>query len=116
MTIINGVLRLLPGTVGTSLSLVEESHNNFLLEHPHYTRPQEFRGMRVPEVLRSGDHSAISNWRKVQSELRTKERRPDLYEQWLLKRSSSNLEIDSSYSKQLWLEISKGYELQYPDW
>ena len=59
MTVINGVVRVLPGTVGTALSLVEESHSALLLEHPHYTRPAEFQGMAVPEVLRGGNHAAI---------------------------------------------------------
>jgi len=82
MTIINGVVRLLPGTVGTAASLVEESHSELLLEHPHYTRPAEFRGMAVPDVLRSGDHAAIDGWRQAQREQRTAERRPDLYARW----------------------------------
>lgn len=82
MTIINGVVRLLPGTVGTAASLVEESHSDLLLEHPHYTRPADFRGMTVPEVLRSGDHAAIKAWRQAQREERTKERRPDLHQRW----------------------------------
>ena len=82
MTIINGVVRLLPGTVGTAASLVEESHSELLLEHPHYTRPAEFRGMVVPDVLRSGDHAAIDGWRQAQREQRTAERRPDLYARW----------------------------------
>ena len=82
MTIINGVVRLLPGTVGTADSLVEESHSALLLEHPHYTRPAEFRGMAVPEVLRSGDHGGIAAWRQQQREQRTLERRPDLYARW----------------------------------
>jgi len=82
MTIINGVVRLLPGTVGTAASLVEESHSELLLEHPHYTRPAEFRGMAVPDVLRSGDHAAIDGWRQAQREQRTAERRPDLYGRW----------------------------------
>ncbi len=82
MTIINGVVRLLPGTVGTAASLVEESHSDLLLEHPHYTRPAEFRGMTVPEVLRSGDHAAIEAWRQAQREQRTRERRPDLHQRW----------------------------------
>ena len=88
MTIINGVLRLLPGTVGDNISLVEESHSDLLLEHPHYTRPAEFRGMQVPDVLRSGDHSAISDWRDQQRQRRTKDRRPDLYDQWLSNETS----------------------------
>lgn len=82
MTIINGVVRLLPGTVGTAASLVEESHSDHLLEHPHYTRPADFRGMGVPDVLRSGDHAAIEAWRQAQREQRTQERRPDLYRRW----------------------------------
>ncbi|MFM7647366.1 MAG: tRNA (guanosine(37)-N1)-methyltransferase TrmD [Cyanobium sp.] len=83
MTIINGVVRLLPGTVGTPASLDEESHSQLLLEHPHYTRPADFRGMAVPEVLRSGDHGAIARWRAKQQQERTRERRPDLYARWL---------------------------------
>ena len=82
MTIINGVVRLLPGTVGTAASLVEESHSDLLLEHPHYTRPADFRGMTVPEVLRSGDHAAIEAWRQAQREERTQARRPDLHQRW----------------------------------
>jgi tRNA (guanine-N1)-methyltransferase len=74
MTVINGVVRLLPGTVGAPDSLVEESHSTVLLEHPHYTRPADFRGMTVPAVLRSGDHGAIATWRQQQRELRTQER------------------------------------------
>ncbi|MFN9872231.1 MAG: tRNA (guanosine(37)-N1)-methyltransferase TrmD [Cyanobacteriota bacterium] len=83
MTIINGVVRLLPGTVGTAASLEEESHSSLLLEHPQYTRPAEFRGMEVPAVLRSGDHGAIARWRAEQQRLRTAERRPDLHARWL---------------------------------
>ena len=83
MTIINGVVRLLPGTVGSLDSLLNESHTDLLLEHPHYTRPAEFRGLSVPNVLRSGDHSAVANWRELQSRQRTKERRPDIYAKWL---------------------------------
>ena len=81
-TIINGVVRLLPGTVGTAASLVEESHSALLLEHPHYTRPASFRGMEVPAVLRSGDHGAIARWRAEQQQQRTRERRPDLFARW----------------------------------
>ena len=83
MTIINGVVRLLPGTVGTAASLEEESHSALLLEHPQYTRPAEFRSMEVPAVLRSGDHGAIARWRAEQQRLRTAERRPDLHARWL---------------------------------
>ena len=82
-TVINGVVRLLPGTVGSADSLLDESHTNLLLEHPHYTRPAEFRGMAVPQVLRSGDHAAVARWRQEQQQERTRQRRPDLYARWL---------------------------------
>lgn len=75
MVLINGVVRLLPGTVGSAASLVEESHSGLLLEHPHYTRPAEFRGLAVPEVLRSGDHGAIARWRAERQQERTRLRR-----------------------------------------
>jgi len=81
-TIINGVVRLLPGTVGTESCLEDESHSALLLEHPHYTRPAQFRGMEVPAVLRSGDHGAIARWRYAQQQQRTRERRPDLHARW----------------------------------
>lgn len=83
MVLINGVVRLLPGTVGTAASLEQESHSGPLLEHPHYTRPASFRGLEVPEVLRSGDHGAIARWRAEQQQQRTLERRPDLHSRWL---------------------------------
>ncbi|WP_320664963.1 tRNA (guanosine(37)-N1)-methyltransferase TrmD [Prochlorococcus sp. MIT 1223] len=88
LTIINGVTRLLSGTLGAPESLLEESHVDGLLEHPHYTRPAEFLGMKVPQVLKSGDHQAISKWRNQQKEQRTKIRRPALYEKWLLRNPS----------------------------
>ena len=91
MTVINGIVRLLPGTVGAADSLLDESHTELLLEHPHYTRPSIFNGMEVPHVLRNGDHSAISNWRKMQKEIRTKSRRPDLYNRWIQKKVSSRI-------------------------
>ena len=82
ITVINGVVRLLPGTLGSAESLKEESHNEFLLEHPQYTRPGLFRGLKVPEVLLSGNHQLIKDWRQNQREIRTKDRRPDLYKLW----------------------------------
>jgi tRNA (guanine-N1)-methyltransferase len=88
MVIINGVVRLLKGTVGTAACLEEESHSSMLLEHPHYTRPANFRGQEVPEVLRSGDHGAIARWRAEQQRERTRERRPDLYASWLEERKN----------------------------
>jgi tRNA (guanine-N1)-methyltransferase len=80
--IINGVVRLRPGTVGRQVCLEEESHSALLLEHPHYTRPASFRGLEVPAVLRSGDHGAIARWRLQQQQERTAERRPDLHARW----------------------------------
>ena len=88
MVIVNGVVRLIPGTLGAEESLLEESHTDLLLEHPQYTRPADFQGMQVPLVLRSGDHLAIATWRKKQRQLRTQERRPDLYAKWLDKQKS----------------------------
>jgi tRNA (guanine-N1)-methyltransferase len=82
MVVINGVVRLRPGTVGSATSLEEESHSDLLLEHPHYTRPPEFRGLTVPEVLRSGNHGAIALWRAQEQRRRTRQRRPDLWRRW----------------------------------
>jgi tRNA (guanine37-N1)-methyltransferase len=81
LALIDGVVRLLPGTVGKAASLVEESFEGGLLEYPHYTRPPEFRGWLVPEVLRSGNHKAIAQWRQEQRQERTQERRPDLFKE-----------------------------------
>ena len=75
LTIINGVSRLLPGTLGDPSSLNDESHNSSLLEYPHYTRPKNFRNMKVPDVLMSGNHMQIENWREQQKLKRTKIRR-----------------------------------------
>ena len=78
ISIINGLTRLLPGTLGDPGSLIDESHNSFLLEYPHYTRPQIFRKMKVPEVLISGNHNEIDRWRKEQMLKRNFQRRKDL--------------------------------------
>jgi tRNA (guanine37-N1)-methyltransferase len=83
LTIINGVVRLLPGTVGKEESLKAESFEAILLDYPQYTRPPEFRGWRVPDVLLSGNHAQIARWRLQQQIERTRDRRPDLYEIWL---------------------------------
>ncbi len=83
LTLINGVVRLLPGTVGKTDSLRYESFETPLLDYPQYTRPASFRGWEVPEVLLSGNHQAIAQWRREQQLERTRERRPDLYEQWV---------------------------------
>jgi tRNA (guanine37-N1)-methyltransferase len=76
--IIDAVARLVPGVIGCKASTEEESFSNGLLEYPQYTRPEEFRGLRVPEVLLSGNHAEIARWRRRQALLRTRERRPDL--------------------------------------
>ena len=78
MVVVDAVTRLLPGVLGDDESAHEESFSHGLLEYPQYTRPAEFRGMKVPEVLLSGNHAQIAKWRAEQSEQRTKERRPDL--------------------------------------
>ncbi|AAQ00398.1 MULTISPECIES: tRNA (guanosine(37)-N1)-methyltransferase TrmD [Prochlorococcus] len=111
MTIINGVLRLLPGTIGSAESLVDESHADGLLEHPHYTRPEIFRGLNVPKVLLSGNHAAISTWRQEKREQRTKERRPDLYELWVAKEASNKTRIDLSGFTSVPFRIGNGYDI-----
>ncbi|GMQ85729.1 MAG: tRNA (guanosine(37)-N1)-methyltransferase TrmD [Acidimicrobiia bacterium] len=78
LAIIEGVTRLLPGVVGNPESIASESFRDGLLEEPQYTRPAEFRGWVVPEVLLSGDHGKVDEWRVQQREKRTRERRPDL--------------------------------------
>ena len=82
LALINGVVRLLPGTVGKPASLQAESFETPLLDYPHYTRPAQFRQWAVPDVLRSGDHGAIAQWRRQQQLERTQQRRPDLFERW----------------------------------
>ena len=78
MVIIDAVTRLLPGVLGDDESSHDESFSHDLLEYPHYTRPADFRGMKVPEILLSGNHAEIEKWRREQAKARTKERRPDL--------------------------------------
>ena len=80
ISIINGLTRLLPGTLGNIGSLQDESHNNLLLEYPQYTRPQTFRNMKVPDVLIRGNHKEIDLWRKDEMLKRTCKRREDLIE------------------------------------
>ena len=78
MVVIDTVTRLLPGVLGDDASSSEESFSHGLLEYPQWTRPAEFRGMKVPEVLVSGNHAEIARWRAEQAKARTQERRPDL--------------------------------------
>jgi tRNA (guanine37-N1)-methyltransferase len=80
LTVLDAVVRILPGVMGNAASGTHESFETGLLEHPHYTRPQEFEGRGIPPVLTSGNHAAIEKWRHEQALALTKERRPDLLE------------------------------------
>jgi tRNA (guanine37-N1)-methyltransferase len=82
LMLLDACIRLLPGVMGADSSGVEESFEQGLLEYPHYTRPQNWEGRMIPEVLRSGDHAKIAAWRKSQSEIDTRLRRPDLWERY----------------------------------
>lgn len=83
IAVLEAVVRLLPGAVGEPASIEEESFSMGLLEYPQYTRPQEFRGMGVPDVLLSGHHAKIVEWRRAQAIERTRRRRPDLWQKYL---------------------------------
>jgi tRNA (guanine37-N1)-methyltransferase len=83
MVLLDAVVRLLPGVMGNAESGAFESFETGLLEHPHYTRPREFEGLSIPEVLTSGDHARIDRWRREQAEALTRERRPDLWRRHL---------------------------------
>lgn len=91
LTVIDAVARLLPGVLGDPTGAITDSHASGLLEHPHYTRPAEFRGWEIPEVLKSGDHARIEKWRRQQSLLRTAQRRPDLLERADLSKKDKQL-------------------------
>jgi tRNA (guanine37-N1)-methyltransferase len=80
LILMDAISRLIPGVLGDPDGAMDDSHANGLLEYPHYTRPPEYRGWTVPEILLSGDHARIEKWRHEQSLLRTLERRPDLLE------------------------------------
>jgi tRNA (guanine37-N1)-methyltransferase len=85
MAVVDACVRLLPGVLGNEASTIDESHNpstGGLLEYPHYTRPPEFRGARVPEVLVRGNHAEIARWRRDRAIERTRARRPDLWERF----------------------------------
>jgi tRNA (guanine37-N1)-methyltransferase len=79
MVVVDVVSRLVPGVLGADTSIQEESHSENLLEYPHYTRPPEFRGWRVPDILLSGHHAQVARWRRKESLRRTRQRRPDLF-------------------------------------
>src|SRR5687768_765213 len=83
MVVVDAVVRLLPGALGAEHGAADESFADGLLEYPQYTRPREFRGMKVPDILLSGNHAAIAKWRLEQRKARTQERRADLWQAWL---------------------------------
>jgi tRNA (guanine37-N1)-methyltransferase len=80
MVLLDGIVRLLPGVMGSHESGVEESFEDGLLEHPHYTKPNSWEGLEIPEVLLSGDHKAIARWKRERREELTRTRRPDLWQ------------------------------------
>lgn len=98
MVIVDAVARLIPGVLGARWGAEEDSHAMGLLEYPHYTRPPEYRGLGVPDVLLAGDHAAIERWRRLEAIRRTWQRRPDLLlsaglspeEQWFLAELAEN--------------------------
>lgn len=83
MVLVDAVVRLLPGVLGAEDGAADETFADGLLEYPQYTRPREFRGMTVPDVLLGGNHKEIARWRQLQRQQRTQERRPELWQQYL---------------------------------
>ena len=95
LVVVDAIIRLKPGVLGDPTGAIDDSHASGLLEYPHYTRPPEFRGWRVPEILLSGDHAKVDRWRREQALLRTWRRRPDL-----LARAELS-ELDRAFLRQL---------------
>jgi tRNA (guanine37-N1)-methyltransferase len=98
MVVVDAVSRLIPGVLGADASIQEESHNEHLLEYPQYTRPPEFRGWRVPDILLSGHHAQIARWQRKESLRRTRERRPDLF---------AKLDVSSKEDQKLLKELEE---------
>src|SRR5579863_3018924 len=96
MIVVDAVSRLVPGVLGGSASAQEESHSGNLLEYPQYTRPPEFRGWRVPDILLSGHHEQIARWRRKESLRKTRQRRPDLF---------ARVDVSSKQDKKLLQEL-----------
>ncbi|MGH7013366.1 MAG: tRNA (guanosine(37)-N1)-methyltransferase TrmD [Stellaceae bacterium] len=90
IVLIDACVRLLPGVIGDAAAVSEESFAESLLEYPHYTRPQEWRGRAVPDVLVSGHHDKVRQWRQAQAEAATQARRPDLWQRYLARRRDSH--------------------------
>ncbi len=87
LTMLDAVVRLLPGVIGKNASLEDESFETGLLEYPHYTRPDPWKDLGVPDVLKSGHHAKVAAWRKEQAEAVTKERRPDLWAKYVAQKA-----------------------------
>ncbi len=115
ISIINGLTRLLPGTLGDPESLIDESHNSCLLEYPQYTRPLTFKDMKVPNILVSGNHEEIKLWRKQKSFERTLARRDDLISEKNKDKSVKNKRINKDSNHLLKISIKNEYDT-YPDW
>ena len=96
IVVIDAVVRRLPGTLGSADSLLEESHSDGLLEYPQYTRPAEFRGWQVPDILLSGNHGEIARWRRNQRIVRTARRRPDLLDKACLTDEEQRLAAEAA--------------------
>lgn len=96
LCLIDAVVRLIPGVMGAAETLAEESFTGDLLEYPHYTRPAEWEGRRVPDVLLSGHHGRILSWRREQAESLTRERRPDLWSRYLARRGQGLRPTDTN--------------------
>ena len=113
LVVVEAVARLLPGVLGNEDSARDDSFSDGLLEYPQYTRPADFRGWAVPEVLRSGDHGAVAAWRRTQALLRTAERRPDLLEH--LVRASALDADDVRALRQHGYDVPSGAEAEKPE-
>ena len=98
MVVVDAVIRLIPGVLGADASIQEESHSENLLEYPQYTRPPEFRGWSVPDILLSGNHAQIARWRRKESLRRTRERRSDLF---------AKLDVSSKLDQKLLKELEE---------
>lgn len=90
MVVIDAVVRLLPGALGDEMSAHDESFTDGLLEYPHYTRPEDYRGMKVPPILMGGNHAKIAEWRYQQRVERTQKQRPDLWAKYLERKNKQN--------------------------
>ena len=99
LLVIDAVSRLIPGVLGDPTGAEDDSHSMGLLEYPHYTRPPEFRGWKVPEILLSGDHGKIETWRREQALARTLEKRPDMLERAELSEKDKKIVEDLKLKK-----------------